>query len=73
MSLAAKARRLESRGLSAFEQAHGDLLEAHRIQSEAANLKRDVARQAALEAESLRSQAQRNLERADRLAGFLAL
>lgn len=67
-----KAAKLESRGLSAFQQAHSDLLEAARLQGEAAEVQRAVAKDAALAAEDLYEQAERNLQRADQLAGFLS-
>jgi hypothetical protein len=69
----ASAAKLEARGLSGFQQAHGDLLEAARLQAEAALRQRQVAKDAALAAASLSEQAETNLERADRLAGFLSL
>lgn len=68
-----KALKLEARGLASFSQAHSDLLEAARLQSEAAAVQRQVAKDAAIAAESLFDQAETNLERADKLAGFLSL
>lgn len=70
---AARSTKLESRGLAAFQQAHGDLLEAARLQNDAADAQRAAAREAALAAESLRKQAGVNTRRAESLGALLSL
>lgn len=70
---APRADKLETRGLASFEQAHGDLLEAARLQEEQADAQRAIARTAALAAESLRKQAGVNTRRAESLGALLSL
>ena len=70
---AARSTKLESRGLAAFQQAHGDLLEAARLQDEEANLLRQAAYRQLDRSDDLRTQATVNTRRAESLGALLSL
>ena len=69
----ASAVKLESRGLASFQQAHGDLLEAARLQDEEALALRAAAYRQLDRADALREQAGVNTRRAESLGALLSL